>query len=99
MRPFHRLKQLFNESPRHELVQILTPQIGRRSRLLRFGIAAATLAGLTLFGTIAVAALLTLLCAIGVIYFLATQVLGIELDFDPETLMRRAQEYQSSAAN
>ncbi len=99
MRAFQFVKNLFAESPRHELVQILTPQIGHRSPLLRLGIAGATLAGLTIFGTIAVSALLTLLAAIGVIYFLVTQVLGIELDFDPETLMRRAQEYAGSAPN
>ena len=41
----------------------------------------------------------TLFLALGAIYFLCTQVLGLRLDVDPNEVMRRAQAYARGAAN
>ena len=42
-------------------------------------------------------AFVTLMLALGAIYFLVTQVLGIRLDVDPRIIVQRAQEYAAAS--
>lgn len=79
---------------RYSLVQFLTPQASfARNGPARWALASATLFGLAAAATVALGAFMVLLAAIGAIYFLLTQVLGIELDIDPQAFMARAREY------
>ncbi len=81
-------------SDRYSLVQFLTPQTSfAPSGPVRWALASATLFGLATAAAVALGAFLVLLAAIGAIYFLLTQVLGIELDVDPQAFMARAREY------
>lgn len=43
-------------------------------------------------------AAVVLVLAIGMIYYLMTQVLGIKLDLDPRNLMQQAQRYASASS-
>lgn len=68
---------------------------GPGRRLLVLG---GTMAVLGISLTAAVGALLVLLAALGAIYYLLTQILGIKLDLDPRTLMQQAQRYASASS-
>jgi hypothetical protein len=91
------LDRLFDERRLSSLVSLLTPiQAADRSPPVRVLLAGGTLAVLsTALATAATAAAL-LLVAVGVIYYLLTQVLGIKLDFDPQAFMAQARRYQSA---
>jgi hypothetical protein len=56
-------------------------------------LAGATVLGIALAGAVALASLLMMLVAVGTIYFLVTQVLGVRLDVDPRAFVERAQQY------
>lgn len=97
--PFAFLRRLLGKTSGSDVMQIFTPTVvSERSAGTRLILASATIAGLGVFTAIAMGAFITLLLAMGAIYFLVTQVLGIELDVDPRIIMQRAQEYAASAA-
>jgi hypothetical protein len=82
------------------VIQIFTPEAAsHRSAGLRIALAGATFVGLGLAGLVAVSSLLLMLVAVGTIYFLVTQVLGVRLDVDPRAFVERAQQYSQYARN
>jgi hypothetical protein len=92
--PFGFLKRLLGRERDSNVLQIFTPTIAaERSTGTRLVLAGATVMGLGVFSAIALGAFITLILALGAIYFLVTQVLGIRLDVDPRVVMQRAQEY------
>jgi hypothetical protein len=103
MKPFAFLRRLFGagDSRESNVIQIFTPQMAAgRSTGTKLVLAGATVVGLATAGVVALGSLVTLFLAVGAIYFLLTQVLGIELDVDPRAFVERAQQYaQYSRAN
>jgi hypothetical protein len=92
--PFSILRRLLGQDRNNNVLQIFTPTIAaERSAGTRLVLAGATIMGLGVFSAIALGAFVTLLLALGAIYFLVTQVLGIRLDVDPRIIVQRAQEY------
>jgi len=88
--PFDWVRRLLSGSEqRSPMMQIFTPQV----------VGGGTLGALALAGAVAIGALGTLFLALGAIYFLVTQVLGIRLDIDPETFVAQAQRYAEQARN
>jgi hypothetical protein len=80
----------------NDVIQLFTPQVAvNRGAGTRLALAGVTVASLAFFGFVAAGAFVTLLLAVGALYFLLTQVLGIELDIDPQAFMARAREYAS----
>lgn len=96
--PFSFLRRLLGRSGNSDVLQIFTPTIvAQRSVGTRLVLAGVTVAGLGFATSIAIGAFLTLMLAMGAIYFLVTQVLGIRLDIDPQVIMQRAQQYAAAA--
>jgi hypothetical protein len=96
--PFGFLRRLLGKSTDSDVIQIFTPtMVAQRSPGTRLALASVTLMGLGFFSAVALSAFITLLLALGAIYFLVTQVLGIRLDVDPRIIMQRAQEYAAAA--
>src|SRR3954470_12872812 len=91
------LRRLFSERRVSSLFSLLTPlqaaDLSPPTRLLLAGGTVTVLA--TALATAATATALMLL-AVGVIYYLLTQVLGVKLDFDPQLFMQQARRYQSA---
>ena len=76
------------------MVHLLTPEsAAERSVPVRFVLAGFTLATLLSLGTVALAALCLLTLALAVIYFIATEILGVRIELDPATFVERAREY------
>jgi hypothetical protein len=95
-----RLLPSFIGGQSENVIQIFTPQMAaQRGTGTRLVLAGATVLGLALAGTVALASLLLLMVAIGTIYFLVTQVLGVRLDVDPRAFVERAQKYAQYASN
>jgi hypothetical protein len=101
MRPFAFLKRLLSRNGEQgDVLQIFTPTIAaERGTGTKLALAGVTVAGLALSGLVALSALVTLFLALGAIYFLLTQVLGIRLDVDPRAFVQRAQEYAQYSRN
>jgi hypothetical protein len=96
--PFSFLRRLLGQDRDSNVLQILTPTMAaERSTGTRLVLAGATMVGLGVFSAIALGAFVTLILALGAIYFLVTQVLGIRLDVDPRVIVQRAQEYAGYA--
>ena len=96
--PFTILKRLFGQERGNNVLQIFTPTIAaQRSAGTRLVLAGATVMSLGVFSLIALGAFVTLILALGAIYFLVTQVLGIRLDVDPRIIVQRAQEYAAAS--
>jgi hypothetical protein len=91
------LNRIFNERRLGSLFSLLTPpQVAERSPAVRLLVAGGTLTVLaTALATAATATALMLL-AVGVIYYLLTQVLGMKLDFDPQLFVQQARRYESA---
>ncbi len=91
------LNRFFDEQRLSSLFSLFTPpqaaDLSTPSRLLLAGGTMTVLA--TALATAATATALMLL-AVGVIYYLLTQVLGMKLEFDPQVFMQQARRYQSS---
>ena len=101
MQPFAWLKRLWlgGQKP-DDVIQIFTPQAAaERGAGTKLVLASATVLGLAVSGVIALSSLLTLLFALGAIYFLLTQVLGIRLDVDPRAFVEQARQYAAHARN
>lgn len=99
MRVVRFFKRVLGNGRGASLVSIFTPREaqdqGTGTRLLLAGGTMAVL-GVALASAATAAALLLL--AVGVIYYLLSQVLGIKLDIDPRTLMQQAQRYASASS-
>jgi hypothetical protein len=67
--------------------------------VIRLVVAGLTVGTLAVSGLVAVAAMGALLAAIGVMYFLVTEVLGLRLDIDPNAFLAHAQRYARGSAN
>lgn len=91
------LNRFFDERRLSSLFALLTPpQAAEMNQPVRLLLAGGTLTVLaTALATAATATALMLL-AVGVIYYLLTQVLGMKLDFDPQVFMQQARRYQSA---
>jgi hypothetical protein len=95
------LKRLFGRGGGSaDVIQIFTPQaVATRGAGTKLVLAVATVTGVAVAGAVALGSFLTLLLAIGALYFLLTQVLGIRLDVDPRAFVEQAQKYAQSARN
>ena len=91
------LNRIFSGRSLSSLFSVLTPpQAADLSPPVRLLLAGGTLTVLaTALATAATATALMLL-AVGVIYYLLTQVLGMKLDFDPQLFVQPARRYQST---
>jgi hypothetical protein len=80
------------------MIQLFTPQAATHSRpATRLLVAGLTIGALGGFGLLALGALGVLVFALGALYFLLTEVLGLRLDVDPEAFIREAQRYAQQA--
>lgn len=72
-----------------------------RSPLVRTTLAVGTITVFGLALATATSALALMLVAVGIVYYLMTQVLGVRLELDPQVLLRQAMQAQrpSSAPN
>src|SRR5689334_9961201 len=102
LQPFGWLKRLFAsiDAKQDNVIQIFTPQaVEGRGAGTRLALAGATMVGLVAAGSVAVGSLVILLLAVGVIYYLVTEVLGIRLDVDPAAFMAQARQYAQTQRN
>jgi hypothetical protein len=99
MKTIEFLKNLVASGRGAALLSLFTPQEAQErgigTRLILAG-GTMTVMGLALATVVAATALMLL--AVGVIYFLLTQVLGVRLDIDPRSLVQQAQRYASASA-
>jgi hypothetical protein len=99
--PFSWLKRLLGVGDQsRDVLQIFTPQAASlRSTGTRLALAAATVTGILVAGSVAISSLLMLLLAMGALYYLLTQVLGVRLDVDPRAFVEQAQRYAQYSRN
>jgi len=96
---FSFLKRWLGDAEPETMLALFTPRAAeQRSTVVRVVLAGATLAGVGACALLASGALALLLVALAGIFFLVTQVMGIELDLNPEAMMDRARQYASQAA-
>ena len=82
---------------RTDLLSMLTPEAARdQNPVVRIGLAGATAMGLGFAASVGVVAMAALFFAVAVIYFIATQVLGLKLDVDPRMIYERVQRQAAS---
>src|SRR3569832_2479823 len=88
------VRRLFSgsdEKAGSRVLQLFTPSgVGPERPALRLVVGGMTLAGIAVAGVVALTSMLTLIGAILGLYLLLTQVLGIELDFDPRAFVEEA---------
>ena len=76
-------------SRRRDVLALLTPEAVReRNGLTRFVAAGVTVCGIMVAGIVGLAALTALLLAVAVIHLLATRVLGLQVNVDPNALVQ-----------
>lgn len=86
-RPFW--KRIFSTG-RRDVLALITPEVVRdRGPLTRIVVGGATLASMFVAGMVGMVALAALLFAIGAIYYLATQVLGLKVNVDPQAFYQQ----------
>ena len=74
---------------RRDILALVTPDAVReRSALTRWVVAGGTVCGIMVAGVIGLASLVALLLAIAAILFLATRILGLRVDIDPQALVQ-----------
>ncbi|MDB4967236.1 MAG: hypothetical protein JWN44_2925 [Myxococcales bacterium] len=96
--PFSWLRRVLGRPADSDVMQIFTPTlVSERSPGTRLALATASIFGLGIASAFALGAFVTLMLALGAIYFLVTQVLGIRLDVDPRIIVQRAQEYAAAS--
>jgi hypothetical protein len=92
--PIDFVRRLFSgsdEQPGSRVLQLFTPAVvGSDRPALRLVVGGITLAGIAVAGAVALSSMLTLIGAILGLYLLLTQVLGLELDFDPRAFVEEA---------
>jgi hypothetical protein len=98
---FDFIKRLFGGAEKPDgVIQIFTPQAAsHRGKGTRLVLAGATVVGLVISAGVALSSLLVLLLAVGALYYLLTEVLGLKLDVDPRAFVQRAQEYAQYGRN
>ncbi len=97
---FSFLKRWLGETEPETMLAVFTPRVVEgQSTLVRVVLAGATLAGVGALAMLASAGMALLIVALAGIFFLVTQVMGVELDLDPAQFMQRAQQYAQSAGN
>ena len=78
---------------RGDVLALINPEVVRhRGPITRFLVGGATLVGILSATLVGASALVALMFAIGVVYFLATQVLGLKVDVDPQALYQQFQQ-------
>lgn len=98
--PLSFLRRWFSRERNDGVIQIFTPQAAsERGAGAKLALAGVTVVGLAVGGVVALASLAWLFAAVGLIYFLLTQVLGIRLDVDPAAFVRQAQQYAQYSRN
>jgi|SRR5579871_3415803 len=98
--PFSWVKKLFGGDGKAGRVLALfsPPAVRERGPLVRFAVAGGTIAAIVVAGAIGMGALAVLLSAIGVVWFLATQVLGLQVNVDPAAFYQTMQRQAAAAA-
>lgn len=93
------VKRIFGE--RKDMLTLISPEVVReRSLLARIVVGGATIAGIAGAALIGVFGVVALMFAIAAIYFLATQVLGIQVNVDPQAIYQQFQKQaQTYGAN
>ena len=72
-----------------QLLTLLSPSIAQgRGRFVQIVVAGGTVVGLVVAGAVGASALLALFLALAAIYFLTTEILGLEFTVDPDALLR-----------
>jgi hypothetical protein len=95
MNPFGWVKKLVGGT-RSGLTLLSPPVVHDRGPLVRFAVAGGTVAGILVAAAIGMGALAALVFALAAIYFLATQVLGIKVNVDPQALYQTVQRQAAS---
>ena len=91
------LNRVFSERRLSSLFSMLTPsQAADLSPPARLILAGGTLTVLATAVATAATATALMLLAVGVIYYMLTQVLGVKLEFDPQMFMQQARRYEST---
>jgi len=77
------------------------PAAEHRSPLVRTAVAVGTISVFGVALATATSALTLLLVAVGIVFFMLTQILGVQLELDPQVLFRQAMQTErpSSAPN
>ncbi len=94
-----KLRTLFEKilsSPKLETIfaAFTPPAVQQRAPLVRTTLAAGTIAVFGLALATATSALALMLVAVGVVYYLLTQILELQLELDPQTILRQAVQQQ-----
>jgi hypothetical protein len=98
MRVIRLIKDAARDGRGASLLQLLTPQRAEgRGPITRALMTGATAGVMALGLVLALQATALLLAALGLIYFLMTQVLGIKLDVDPRLVVQQAGQKASSS--
>jgi hypothetical protein len=99
MKTIEFLKNLLGNGRGAAVLSLFTP-VGAQERSIgtRLIMAGGTMTVLGMALATAVAATALMMVAVGVIYYLMTQVLGIRLDIDPRSLVQQAQRYANASA-
>ena len=85
-------------SGRSDVLALVTPEIVRdRGPLARILLGGVTLVGMASAAVIAASSLVSLMLALGVIYFLTTQVLGLKVNVDPQAFYQQFYRQAASA--
>ena len=90
-RTFDWIKRIVSGEKSSVLTLFTPPAAHGQHVVVRLALGGGALATLAVAGAIGTAALLTLMLAIGVMYFLATQVLGLQLQVDPRAFYEQVQ--------
>ncbi|MEO6953966.1 MAG: hypothetical protein ABI321_19345 [Polyangia bacterium] len=89
-----------SEETTRPLLQLFTPQVvGTDKPAVRFLVGGLTVIGIAVAGTLAVGSLAILFAALAALYFLATEILGLQLDVDPRAFVAEAQKYAARTSN
>ena len=84
---------------RRDVLALLAPEVARgHGVVVRIAVAGVTAMVLAAAGSIAFFSLVGLMGAIAIMYFLATQVLGLKINVDPTALYQQVQRQAQAAA-
>ncbi len=99
MNPFDWVKRILGNcgAPSRVLALFSPPAVREQNPLVRFAVAGGTIAAILAAGAIGMVAVATLLFALGAIYFLATQVLGLKFNVDPTAFYQSVQRQAAAA--
>ena len=98
-RPIDWVKRVMGPAQPGVLALFTPPVAGESSRVLRFALGAATMSVMGTAAVVGIAAFAALMMAMGVIYFLATQVLGLKVSIDPRAMYEQVQRQAAQASH